>query len=152
MMATEHAPQSPSAQPSFEPVCPALRRCSRRVTFGEKFSSLTGRPFSVNSRTLVLSIMPQLNANSLGEATPLPRSSFNQLVSRQRQKLGDLLRLGHFAEQLCRLLEMSALESGAADLAFDARQFLRQQLVVQRGGDWPAVGQFRAVFEPLPDL
>src|SRR6185436_20479938 len=49
MMATEHAPQSPSAQPSFAPVNPRLRRYSRSVVLGEQFSTQAERPFKVNS-------------------------------------------------------------------------------------------------------
>ena len=48
-MATEHAPQSPSAQPSFEPVSPEPRRYSSRVVFGETSVTRTRWPFKINS-------------------------------------------------------------------------------------------------------
>ena len=43
-IATEHAPQSPSAQPSFEPVNPCARSQSSKVVFGETESRRTSRP------------------------------------------------------------------------------------------------------------
>src|SRR4051794_7957377 len=49
MIATEQAPQSPSAQPSFEPVRPLRRSQSSSVTFGETESIETSFPFSRNS-------------------------------------------------------------------------------------------------------
>src|SRR5882672_9536447 len=47
-MATEQAPQSPSAQPSLEPVSPVERRYSSKVKLGEQ-SAETRRPFNVKS-------------------------------------------------------------------------------------------------------
>src|ERR1039458_3237673 len=55
MMATEQAPQSPSAQPSLAPVRPVLRRYSSRGVFGETSSTRRLRPLSVNSMALGIS-------------------------------------------------------------------------------------------------
>ena len=48
-MATEQAPQSPSAQPSFDPVRPVERSQSSSVTLGETEASRTVFPFKRNS-------------------------------------------------------------------------------------------------------
>src|ERR1700704_2200884 len=54
-MATEHAPQSPSAQPSFDPVRPEARSHSSKVMLGETESTRTAWPFSRNSIALLIS-------------------------------------------------------------------------------------------------
>ncbi len=55
MMATVHAPQSPSAQPSFAPVSPLARKNSSSVVLGETSATRTDRPFRMNSNALAIS-------------------------------------------------------------------------------------------------
>src|SRR5580700_7920243 len=49
-IATVHAPQSPSAQPSLLPVCPFARRYESRETFGDTPATRTVAPLSVSSK------------------------------------------------------------------------------------------------------
>src|SRR6267154_523403 len=65
-MATEHAPQSPSAQPSFEPVKPCARRYSSKVVFGEQPSILSWRPFRVNSMAVPIKALNQHTKGRVG--------------------------------------------------------------------------------------
>src|SRR5690242_541070 len=134
MMATEHAPQSPSAQPSLVPVKPLARRNSSSVVFGETDSTRTGLPFRMNS------------------SEPLITSLINQLISGQRQELRELHAFGHFTEQLCRPDVVAGMEALAAHFLFNTRHFLRQNFIVKLRRDFTAIGQRGVVFEPLPDL
>ena len=59
-MATEHAPQSPSAQPSLVPVNPQARKNSSNVVFGEMFPILTGLSFNLNSNEQLINFFRKL--------------------------------------------------------------------------------------------
>src|SRR5262245_25373726 len=132
-MATEHAPQSPSAQPSFEPVKPRARKNSSNVVFGETSVARTGLPFNVNSNALLMPLI-------------------NQLIRRQRQELCELGTLGHVAEKLRGPGVMTGVKTRIADFLFDACHFLRQDLVVKLRGYLAPVRQGGVVLQPLPDL
>src|SRR5262245_56772437 len=59
--ATEQAPQSPSAQPSWAPVRPEARRKSSSVVFGEEPATRTVRLFKMNSNALLICSRHQLS-------------------------------------------------------------------------------------------
>ncbi len=78
--------------------------------------------------------------------------SIYQLIRWQRQELRKVRASGHLAEQFCRRCEVPGLKSRAADFFLDARQFLREQFMVELRSYLATIGQRRAVPQPLPDL
>jgi hypothetical protein len=53
-MATEQAPQSPSAHPSFDPVRPEARSQSSKVVFGDTSTSRIASPLRLNSKDVFM--------------------------------------------------------------------------------------------------
>src|SRR5208337_2659641 len=94
----------------------------------------------------------RVRPRSASAATTPPQLSIDQPISRQRQKLLELVGEGHVREEPDRLGEASALERSGANLRLDALHLARERSPEHVGGDLAAVVELRPEVNPLPDL